>query len=74
MVQTGVVILLESGECAQKHPPHAASWSKNGDENDKTCDNTAVLCGKASKFTAKIFNKNPNPLKQKSIRKIHGTN
>ena len=37
-------------------------------------DKTAVLCGKPSKFSAKIFNKNPNPLKQKLLSKIHRTN
>ena len=37
-------------------------------------DKTAVLCGKPSEFSAKLFNKSPNPLKQKSLSKIHGTN
>ena len=34
----------------------------------------AVICGKPSEFSAKLFNKNQNPLKQKLLSKIHGTN
>ena len=38
------------------------------------CAKTAVICGKSSEFSAKLFNKSPNPLKQKLLSKIQGTN
>ena len=37
-------------------------------------DKTAFLCGNPSEFRAKLFYKNINPLKHKSLSKIHGTN
>ena len=74
MEQTGVVTILASGKWAQKQPPYKGIWEKNGDKNNKMRDKAAVLCDKSSKFSAKIFNKNPNPLKQKLLSKIHGTN
>jgi hypothetical protein len=69
-----VVTTLASGKWAQKQPPYKGIWRKNGDENNKMRDKTAVLCGKPSEFSAKLFNKSPNPLKQKLLGKIHGTN
>ena len=74
MVQTGVVILLAPEKWTQKQPPYKGIWEKNGDKNNKMRDKTVVLCGKPSKFSAEIFNKNPNPLRQKPLSKIHGTN
>ena len=74
MVEAGVVTILASGKWAQKQQPSREFGRKNGDKNNKMRDKMAVICGKPSEFSAKLFNKSPNPLKQKLLSKIHGTN
>ena len=69
-----MVTILASGKWAQKQPSYKGIWEKKWRQKQYNARQNGCSLWKPSKYSAEIFNKNPNPLRQKPLSKIHGTN